>query len=145
MVRRGSSGSQPFTLNSILVVLLLVAGLTGFNIVTSPPRETPEPEPEYEYYSDHDFAFAHLEGTNFSAFGIDEENATEHSGRLITDKVDGAQPLEDITIVWGRSSPDPSLEDALELAFGEFDVGVSLVLGPLNASTMGDHDFLSQD
>jgi len=145
--RKGnSSGSQPFTLKSMLVVLLLVAGVTGVNIVTSPPRETPEPEPEYEYFFDYDFAFAQVKGTNFSAVGLDGENATDDNGRLMTNKEDGEQPLEDITIVWGRSSPDPSLEDALELALEELsDADVSVVLGLLNASTMGDHDLLSRD
>jgi len=136
-----ASGSQAFTLKSILCVLLVVGGVTGANIWWNPPRESPAPTPEYERLSDYGFSFSHLKGMNFTAVGPAGENATEDEGCLFGVLEIEDQPSEAITVIWNLTATDPCLEETLEGALAGLD-NASYTRSKCMNSSRGDHELL---
>lgn len=136
-----SSGSQPFTLTSVLIVMIIVGGITGVNAIWSPPREVPPPEPEWERFSNYSLSFVHLKGTNFTSEGIREEYATKYSGCLFTNMSVVEPPPEEITVIWDLAPLDTDVGDAFEGAFDRLSLEKnSLSLGLYNISTRGIHE-----
>jgi branched-chain amino acid transport system permease protein len=136
-----TSGSQPFTLTSVLVVMIIVGGITGVIGIRSPPRDIPPPEPEWERFSNYTLSFVHLKGTNFTSDGIREENATKYSGCLFTNMSVVEPPPEEITVIWDLAPLDTDVGDAFEGAFDRLSLDKnSLSLGLYNISTRGIHE-----
>lgn len=134
-------GSQPFTLTSVLVVMIIVGGITGVNAIRSPPREIPPPEPEWERFSNYSLSFVHLKGVNFTSEGIREENATKYSGCLFTNMSVVEPPPEEITVIWDLAPLDTDVGEAFEGAFDRLSLDKnSLSLGLYNVSTRGIHE-----
>ena len=140
-----SSGPQPFTLMSVLLVLVVVGGITGVNVVRSPPRESPSPAPEWDWFNDYGFSFVHIKGTNFTSEGIRDENATRYSGYLFTDTEVEEQPPEEITVVWDLAPLDIDVEDYFEGAIDALQLeNETISWGLYNVSMKDYHDLVYQ-